>query len=497
MRSTRVMLLPAAIAVVVVLAASCAPTPGRTTWSTFPTSDQTLVVPTAGEIAGPLTIDGTELVDAQGRVVVLRGTNLVVKSDPWLAPTTSASTAATWPQTFDGDDFAELRRMGHNAVRLGVWYGELVPEVGVIDQEYLDRVDAAIAVFEENGIYVLLDFHQDVFNGMPDWTTTDAAAALDREAPALFSAIGWAAEYLSPRSLQQWKDLLGDAETSTTPGVTMWDALAEGVAAMAERFEGRVNLAGIEVLNEPFPGIDYVRCIAGGCPDVEARLGANYQKVIDAVRPVAPTMPLWLEPIISAPHYGDTTMAAPVGTGIGFAWHAYCSGTDGGTLEPVAPGEEARCNLMMQTAHNRAAAKGAEWGAPTMMTEFGASKNPLDVNLVTAEADDRVGSWLHWAYGYFPTQETDSALARVYPEATAGEPDALAFDRQTGRATYSFRSDGSGGETVLAIPSQHYPDGYDVAIMGASVVSAPDAAHLRVGAPVGSEVQLTITRRPV
>lgn len=477
-----------------VMAVACAPA-GITAWSTFPDGDQALVVPEPAPVAGPLRIDGSNLVDSMGRVVVLRGTNLVKKSEPYLAPTSSGSTPGEWPEVFDGDDFDYLHRMGFNALRLGVWYHKLIPEVGVIDTEYLDRVDEAVQAFEDNGIYVLLDFHQDVFHGMPDWATTDAAAALSNEPPAFLESIGWAARYMSPRSLRQWDDLFADVDTATTPGVSMWEALGQGAAAMAQRFEGRANIAGVEILNEPFPAIDYVRCIVGGCPDVEAELAAAYAIVLDAVRAVAPTMPVWLEPIVSAPHYGDTSMAAPSDGQVGFAWHAYCSGTDGGELAPSGDFEEARCNLMMQAAHDRAAQRGDAWGAPTMMTEFGASLNPLDVNLVTAKADDHVGSWLHWAYGYFHTEQTESALSRVYPEATAGVPGVLHFDRMTGHATYSYTASAAGRATSLSIPPQHYPDGYDVALSGGTVVSEPDAAHLLIEAPSGSAVAVTVSRR--
>ncbi|MCB1012386.1 MAG: cellulase family glycosylhydrolase [Microthrixaceae bacterium] len=482
-------------ALLVLLAVSACVPGGRTDWSTFPASDQALVVPAPGPVAGPLRIDGDRLVDSSDRVVVLRGTNLVKKSDPYLATTVSESTPGEWPEVFDGDDFDYLHEMGFNAVRLGVWYHRLEPEVGTIDREYLDRVDEAVRAFEDNGIYVLLDFHQDVFHGMPDWATTDAAAALGDDPPGFLASIGWAAQYMSPRSLRQWGDLLGDVGTATDPGVSMWEALGGAVAAMAQRFEGRANIAGVEILNEPFPGIDYLRCVLGGCPDVERRLLAGYQVVIDEVRAVAPTIPLWVEPIISAPHYGDTTMAAPVDGQVGFAWHAYCSGTDGGTLEPVGDLEEARCNLMMETAHSRVAERGAAWNAPTMMTEFGASLNPLDVNLVTAEADEYVGSWLHWAYGYYRSDETDSALSRVYPEATAGIPGRLSFDRATGAASYGYRASGEPGVTSLSIPSRHYPDGYEVTVAGATVTSQTDAAHLVLAASAGADVRVTVRRR--
>jgi endoglycosylceramidase len=130
-----------------------------------------------------------------------------------------------------------------------------------------------------------------------------------------------------------------------------------------------------------------------------------------------------------------------------------------------------------------------------MMTEFGASMNPLDVNLVTAHADEDVGSWLHWAYGYFRNEQNESALSRVYPEATAGVPGALHFDRMTGQASYGYTASGSGEPTSLSIPPRHYPDGYDVAVSGGTVVSEPDAAHLVIEAPTGSDVEVTVARR--
>ncbi len=429
--------LTALLLILVVVAASCTAQP-PVQWAEFPHGPGA-VAASPPTVAGPLRIDGQRLIDVEGRTVTLRGTNIVNKNEPFYTPVVAESTEQSWPAVFDGDDFDYLNDMGYNAVRLGVWYSQIVPSVGVIDTEYLDAVDQMVTGLEEQGFYVLLDFHQDIFHGMPTWATTDNAAAMSDEAPPFLSFIGWAAGYLSDRSIQQWRDLLNNVDTATTPGVGMWEALGQGAAAIAERFEGRPSMAGIELLNEPFPGIDYLRWIVDGCGDLERKLSEGYEIVTDLIREVAPTIVLWQGPLISAPHYGETHLAKPADAQTGFAWHMYCHGTDGGKLEPVDAFEEARCRTMVGTSHQRAAQRSRIWDAPAFMTEFGASDNPLDAILVTEEADKRFGSWLYWHYAYAGSPQIDSALARVYPQATDGTSTKLKFNPVNGSATHSSK----------------------------------------------------------
>ena len=165
------------------------------------------VVAQAPDTAGPLRLVGDRMLDAHGRTVMLRGMNSVAKSAPYVS--------TDQPGSLGEGELEYLRNSGFNVVRLGVAFSALTPEPGVVDEDYLDRVLVTLERLTDAGLWVQLDFHQDVFHLMPEWAAPADAAALSDEAPALLSFIGWAAAYLSDRSLRQWNSFVAANRSST------------------------------------------------------------------------------------------------------------------------------------------------------------------------------------------------------------------------------------------------------------------------------------------
>ena len=62
-------------------------------------------------------------------------------------------------------------------MRLGVVFGAVMPQPGVIDQAYVDSIAETVRVLAREDIFTLLDFHQDGYgplthgNGFPEWAT--------------------------------------------------------------------------------------------------------------------------------------------------------------------------------------------------------------------------------------------------------------------------------------------------------------------------------------
>ena len=116
--------------------------------------------------ADPLAVKGARLIDGQGRTVVLHGVNVVYK----LAPYTPDFTRA---------DARRLRGWGMNAIRLGVSWRALEPTRGVLDTVYVARVRRLVRLAGAEGLWVLIDMHQDLWSeryggeGAPDWATLD------------------------------------------------------------------------------------------------------------------------------------------------------------------------------------------------------------------------------------------------------------------------------------------------------------------------------------
>ncbi len=451
------------------------------------------VVPAEPDAVGPIRIRGRQMIDREGRNVLLHGMNLVMKSAPYYPQLGVDLTDA---------DFDNLRDHGLNAVRLGVWYRELLPSPGVINDDYLDHVETVVEALAAHHVWVLLDFHQDVFTGMPDWATTPEAAALSDQPPEIAQAIGWAGAYLSPRSLRQWDDLWADKPTAVDPTRTIFSALAEGAAAMANRFKGNPLVMGMELMNEPFAGSQILDCLTHGCGALEATMATRWQTMTDTIHAVAPDFNVFWSPQAMAPHYADTALSAPAmpsdgsERNVGLSFHTYCYGTDGGSLTPASDLDRGRCQAMFNASLSRGDGVAASWGVPMMLTEFGGSENPLDATLATRSTDLYRMSWFYWHMRDHQPEEVETQLTRVAPQATAGDPLSLHFDPATGAFEYRYRPDASAsGPTTIVVPARPYPSGYAVAVSGGAVTSAPNAGMLTVVAdPGATEVTVVVSR---
>lgn len=465
----------------------------------FPDRDDSPVASAAPDAVPPLRMRGDQLVDGAGRVVLLHGINSVRKDAPFIS-----TLDAGWLGSLERD---YLRRSGFNAVRLGVTFAALMPEPGVVDEEYLDRVADVAATLSEDGLWVQLDFHQDVFHQMPVWATPADALDLPAEAPPLFSFLGWAAGYLSPRSMRQWDSFL--VGEPLVEGRSVASVLGDAAAALAERVQDNDHVIGIELLNEPFSGSAVFRCIAEGCPDVERLLSDRYEEMSAPIRARSPEMPIWLEPFAPTGYLAAPSMPKPAitpatdGPQLGLAWHLYCHATDGGREEVADEATAGFCNLRFANGFTAGAELARGLGGPRLLNEFGASLNPLDVTIATRLADEQFVSWMYWHQAGALTG-TDSSLpdsveaqiVRPYPQATAGRPRQLSYDPATGVLRYSFDPDHSiDAPTSIVVPARAYPDGYTVDVSGGEVTSAQDAGRLTVTAQDGTRTVVVTLRR--
>ena len=457
----------------------------------FPTAATSIVTIADADVSGPLHMRGPDLVDSTGRVVIIHGVNSVDKSSPYISPLVDG-----WLGPADFDYF---RRSGFNGVRLGVWPAQLMPAPGVIDHDYLESVAAVVEQIRAHHMWVLLDFHQDVFTGMPSWATTPAAAALSSDPPAALSFLGWSAGYFSPRSVRQWDDFWANAEVS--PGRGVVDAYGDGIAAVAERFRDATNLIGIELINEPSPGSDFLNCLGNGCAGHGIEFAARMGALTDRVRAVAPQMAVWwfpietqfgVEPMVPAPSVTATTN----GPQVGVSFHPYCYQTDGG--EPVAPPSDAiaLCNAQFSNLFANALDLRRRFGGAAMITEFGASSNPLNAALTTAMADEHMLSWLHWHYPGTRPEVVETQLVRTFAQATAGTPVSQHYDTETGDYTFVFSVDHSiTAPTTISVPERAYPAGYQVTVTGGTVTSSPNDGRLTVVADAeAASVTVHLTR---
>ncbi len=427
---------------------------------------------------------GRWMVDATGRVVLLRGANFVMKNAPYYPAAAG----------FDDDDAAWLKVNGFDAVRLGVTGTGLMPQPGVIDGQLLDRVGKTIEVLTAHHLYVLLDLHQDGWgerangeplgsDGFPEWMTlTNGAPNTHTDFPYYYLT-----NPAIPAAFQSlWDDVEGPDR------VSLQTSVAKMFGALADHFGRNPRVLGYDSFNEPWPGPNWVPCATppAGCPDQDhASLDPLYAKITNAIRASDRRHLVFGEPFVLFNFGVATSMSLPGGDArSGMSFHLYAATP---ASEPV----------VVKSALDWSAAT----GGALLNTEWGATD---DTAAITRQADLLDGAlipWMYWSYdeeivpdlhrtpGGANLSPQTSAIVRPHPIAVAGTPTAMHYDATTKAFDFSWSTRRAGGGfflpgtvTSVSIPTLIYPNGYSVQVQGARVTSRPCAPTLTVAARFGA-----------
>lgn len=452
--------------------------------------------------------EGRWMVDEKNRVVLLHGINAVWKLPPYSPPDTALG--------FTAADADWLRDHGFNSVRLGTIFAGVMPQEGVIDQVYLNRVDRVVQLLASRGIWVMLDFHQDLYNeryggeGFPEWATHD-------DGIPNVTDVGFPGNYFLPGTSRAFDNLWAN-----TNG--LWDHYRDAWKVVASKWQNQPYLMGYDLINEPYPGMDLATCTnPAGCPGHdELKLQAFQTHVLEGIREVDRKNLVWIEPNIvfnfgAKSNLGQVTKFTD--PQLGFSWHTYC--LPAALLHAQGFNDLPTCQQLHSIVFANAEESIARMGATTLLTEFGAADDLPDITNVMALADAQFTSWQYWHYKGWndPTSEDPTGgaqsmfvkdddlgsvkldklklLERTYPQATAGVPIALSFDPKTADFSYRYTPRIAGGPTEIHVPvALHYPNGYRVEVTGASVLSAANAGKLVLRNLVGaSEVAVRVSRR--
>jgi endoglycosylceramidase len=470
--------------------------------------------PAAASPQLPFGHAGRFITDAQGRVFVSHGVNLVYKVPPY-EPSVSG---------FGEDDAAFLAREGFNSVRLGVIYKAVEPQPGVYDDAYLAKIAQTAALLERHGVAPLLDFHQDMYNerfqgeGWPDW------AVLDDGLPAQPQE-GFPGNYLVQPAVNRAFDNFW-ANAAGPGGIGIGDRYAAAWEHVASRFAGDAGVLGYDLLNEPWPGTGWQQCAnPAGCPAFDqGPFAAFYARTLKALRAGDPQHLAFYEPNVIFNDGADTQLPKLDDARLGMSWHNYClvgdvSGSGGGGGQGCNTEEL----LPFQNADKRAQAT----GDTTLLTEFGATDDLDTLNRIVTRADQFMSGWQYWAYcgcsdpttqGPGETQAIVKdpskpptgdnlktaklgVLVRPYPQLVAGTPKSWSFDEASKRFQLDYATARAGGgafegrpPTEVFVPARQYPSGYAARAEGAAIVLAPGSETLELEAcPGATEVKLTVT----
>lgn len=456
------------------------------------------------------------VLDPQGRALILHGVNMVYKRPPY-APDKIG---------FGRDDARFLARNGFRTVRLGLIWKAVEPRPGRYDDRYLARIARIARILADEGIWTMLDFHQDLYHerfqgeGAPDW------AVLDGGLPAQ-PQFGFPFNYFAMPALNVafdnfWRNAAGPG------GVGLQDRYAAAWAHTAAYFRDVPAILGVDLFNEPWPGTGYALCIPLGCPAFDAKLEQFTQRNIDAIRKVDRKTAVFYEPNVLF-NNGVQTSVRPTGTRLGFSFHDYCLTAE--VPIPIDEVSELACDTFDDLVWTNTAAHVRRTGDAPLLTEFGATTHQRTLRDMVDRAAQALTGWQYWAYcgcddptttGPGATQalvfdpakaphgrNVDwakmSALVVPHPLTVSGTPLESSYDRSSKRFTTSWSVGragrqgrfAAGSRTEISVPRLVYRDGYAVRVTGGRVVSEPGAPVLVVAQAAGADrVQVTVRPSP-
>ena len=400
------------------------------------------------------------ITDKWGRVLILRGIN---------SSNSSKSAHDFMPWVKKKHVIQETKEFGFNVVRFLIFWAAIEPEKGVFDEEYLDRLAKRIKWYTDNGAYVFLDMHQDVYgysvrgNGAPPWATEVGPYKKYQH-----KKIGkkWWLQNINPAVTRAYSNFWRYKKYKY-----LQDHYIKAWEKVAKRFKGNPKVIGYDLMNEPHS------------PDItpffeKKRVKDFYHRVIRAIRKIDQDKWLFIEPRSFMVNFGLPSFLPKITDSrqgesrLVYAPHLYPLFLHEGTPYQTID----RKNISDWSINRTKELERLK--TPLLVGEFGGSDNIPNLNSfleeVTNMFDYMQAGWTwysnqpgSWALVKRNGQEYPKVhyLVRTYPRAISGTPHGFFFDIKTGEFQLFFKTKkGVKAPTEIFIPKRHYPQGFNVQI---------------------------------
>ena len=403
------------------------------------------------------SIDPTNrfILDKHGRYSIFHGGNVVVKLPPYLPILDKFDYQYSLNTPHD---LETMKRLGFNSVRLGVIWEAVEKAPGVYDDEYLDKVEQIINTLGENGIYTMVDAHQDVFSrqfcgeGVPYFYVNEMGYDKKCDASALtrildFVGVCKTIEDFNFRFDENGLPLIEDCVTHNFQDyhfiagfssayrnfyenrANIQDKFVEFWKKVVTRFKDNEYILGYDLWNEPAPGgpMEDIKSFIPGRPDIKDILPV-YRKVDTELRKIKSNYILFFEntPVPDIlPIFGGLFLGSmdekPAGDDVPqvYNFHTYCclSGTD-----TCAHGEASYdksikvCPTFHQKQFKKEIKTAEKLNVPMFLSEFGACSDSLacynEIISVMKITEENFISWSYWNYKPYG-DHTTSAIEMV------------------------------------------------------------------------------------
>lgn len=443
-----------------------------------------------------LVVDvGGVMRDALDRDVIVRGANTGNrnKTPPFMPFLIADDISLAELRTQADAYFARMREWGLDTARIPFSWDALEPERDVWDEQYLDRYEVLVDSAWSQGLRVIVDFHQDIWNrtycgdGFPLWAVPDPNAPAHACPDAQ-----WGLKYLTDPDVQLAFDRFWANEDGLADEfLVMW-------TKVAERFADHPGVLALEILNEPG---------WGSAPDVQQWkvdvLTPFHTAVAAYLHDLAPDLlVVYDNPGLDASGLDDEIVhVRPAGDWLIYGPHLYGALYFG----------------LVATPHERItgmATFGRDNDVPVLLGEFGHQPEEtmgadwlrdlaegLDAERVSATYWEYSLNETLWNFENFSLVDAQGdpqpmldTWVRPWLRAVAGEDPLFSWDAAAEEGLASWTA--SEGVTEIVLPSHIFsPKNLGVSITGEGACFTIDheRGELRVSAPADTDVSVTLS----
>ena len=390
------------------------------------------------------SIDSTKsfILDNEGRYSVFHGVNVIIKLPPYLPDLEKFDPMNSLNTEYD---LKTMKKMGFNMVRLGVIWEAVERQPGVYDMEYLQKVEEIINTLGKNGIYTMVDAHQDAFSrnfcgeGVPYFYTNELGYDKQCNANIVTQFLGFVGtcknlDYFNFTYDENGLPVIDDckknsfieyhflAEFSSAYKKfyenvnNIQDKFVEFWKVVATKFKGNKYVLGYDLWNEPSPGgfLEDFKNIIPGRPDLYSVLPL-YKKVNEALRDIDPNYILYFEntpipdtlPIMGGLVWG--TMKEKPGDDNEpqvYNFHSYCCVSGANACENGEASLKNSLNLCPKFHKNKFKTEmdnaRNNLHVPMFVSEFGACSDSQacynEIMNVISICEENFISWSYWNY---------------------------------------------------------------------------------------------------